>query len=75
MTYLVIKPNQYVYKTLCMKSLICNLFATTDGNVVDEVFVEHFTRNSSISTIASNSPSTYSASGLETNSPITTSID
>ena len=40
MTYLVIKPNQYAYKTLCMKGLICNLFATTDGNVVNEFSVE-----------------------------------
>ena len=40
MTYLVIKPNQYVYKTLCMKGLICNLFAATDGNVVNEFSVE-----------------------------------
>ena len=54
--------------------LICNLFATTAGNVVDDFSAEHFTRNPSISTIASNSRSTHSTSGLETNPPTTTSI-
>ena len=56
------------------EKLICILLATTVGNVVDDFSAEHFTRNSSISTITSDTPSTYSASGLETNSPTTTSI-